>query len=233
MFSIILNIIVFILVLGIIIVIHELGHFFFAKKAGILCHEFSIGMGPAIYQKRKGETIYSIRGIPIGGYVSMAGESVSDALIKKDMTIGVKVNEQNQIYEIILNQVLPYDIVGTVLSFDLYGRNFNPLFIELEIDNKAVRYPVLRDAIYRLNHKQEMWITPAEKSFESKTLWQRFLVIFAGPFMNFVLALILFIIVSFFVTKPMLDSNEIFAVSPGSPAETIGLQAGDQLTAID
>ncbi|MFH0766710.1 MAG: site-2 protease family protein, partial [Bacillota bacterium] len=53
----ILNLIIFILVLGAIILIHELGHFFFAKRAGILCHEFSIGMGPAIYQKRKGETI--------------------------------------------------------------------------------------------------------------------------------------------------------------------------------
>ena len=50
----IFDLIVFILVLGVIIVIHELGHFYFAKKAGILCHEFSIGMGPALYQKRKG-----------------------------------------------------------------------------------------------------------------------------------------------------------------------------------
>lgn len=78
-----LNLIVFVLVLGVIILIHELGHFYFAKKSGILCHEFSIGMGPALYQKRKGETIYSVRAIPIGGYVSMAGESITDALIKK------------------------------------------------------------------------------------------------------------------------------------------------------
>ena len=69
----ILGILVFVLVLGVAVLIHEGGHFFFAKKAGILCHEFSIGMGPCLFQKKKGETVYSFRAIPIGGYVSMAG----------------------------------------------------------------------------------------------------------------------------------------------------------------
>ena len=52
----IVSIIAFILILGIIIIIHEGGHFFFARRAGILCHEFSIGMGPAIYKKQFNET---------------------------------------------------------------------------------------------------------------------------------------------------------------------------------
>ena len=46
------SIIAFILIIGVIICIHELGHFFFARRAGILCHEFSFGMGPAIYKRR-------------------------------------------------------------------------------------------------------------------------------------------------------------------------------------
>lgn len=50
---IILGIIVFILVMGLLVMVHEAGHFLVAKKAGILCHEFSIGMGPLIYQKKK------------------------------------------------------------------------------------------------------------------------------------------------------------------------------------
>ena len=49
-----LGILVFIFVLGLIILIHEGGHFLVAKKSGILCHEFSIGMGPLIWQKKKG-----------------------------------------------------------------------------------------------------------------------------------------------------------------------------------
>jgi len=229
----IVDFIIFVLVLGVIILIHELGHFYFAKRAGILCHEFSIGMGPAVYQKRNGETIYSIRAIPIGGYVSMAGESVNDALIKTDMVIGININEQGQIYQINLNSDLKSDAVGIVKSFDLYGKDFDPLFIELEINGTLSNYPVVRNAVYRLTEKKEMWITPSEKSFESKTLWQRFLVIFAGPFMNFILAIVLFTIVGFFVKQPNLDSSEILGVSPDSPAVTAGLQSEDILTEIN
>jgi regulator of sigma E protease len=229
----IVDFIIFVLVLGVIILIHELGHFYFAKRAGILCHEFSIGMGPAVYQKRNGETIYSIRAIPIGGYVSMAGESVNDALIKTDMVIGININEQGQIYQINLNSDLQSDVVGVVKSFDLYGKDFDPLFIELEVNQTLVNYPVIRNAVYRLNEKKEMWITPSEKSFESKTLWQRFLVIFAGPFMNFILAIVLFTIVGFFVKQPNLDSSEILNVSPNSPAVSAGLQSEDILTEIN
>ena len=67
---IVLNIIAFIFAIGIIILIHEAGHFYCAKKAGILCHEFSIGMGPVLWQKRKGETMISIRAIRRGGEVA-------------------------------------------------------------------------------------------------------------------------------------------------------------------
>lgn len=75
-----LTLIYFILILGFIVLIHEGGHFFFAKRAGIYVYEFSIGMGPKIFKwKRKGdETQYSIGLLPIGGYVQMAGESIED-----------------------------------------------------------------------------------------------------------------------------------------------------------
>ena len=229
----IVDILVFILVLGVIILIHEAGHFYFAKKAGILCHEFAIGMGPAIYQKRKGETIYSIRSIPIGGFVSMAGESINDALIKKEQIVGLKINTQGQVHQIILNDTLESDVIGIVKSFDLYGKDFNPLFIEIDVDGTYTTYPVLRDAIYRFSEKKEMWITPSEKSFESKTLWQRFLVIFAGPMMNFILALVLFLIVGFFVFKPNFESSVVDQVNLGSPAATSGLLPGDEITMIN
>lgn len=70
----------FILILGVTIFVHELGHFIFAKKAGIYVYEFAIGMGPKIFSKKRknDETIYSIRLIPLGGFVQMAGEEVND-----------------------------------------------------------------------------------------------------------------------------------------------------------
>ena len=73
-----MTIIYFILILGGIVFFHELGHFIFAKKAGVYVYEFSIGMGPRILkrQSKKDETIYSLRLFPIGGFVQMAGEEV-------------------------------------------------------------------------------------------------------------------------------------------------------------
>lgn len=82
-----MTILYFILVLGVTVLIHELGHFIFAKRAGVYIYEFSIGMGPQIFKwKRKNdETIYSIRLFPIGGFVSMAGEDLEiDKKIPKD-----------------------------------------------------------------------------------------------------------------------------------------------------
>ena len=69
-----LYIVIAILIFGVIIVIHELGHFLVAKSCGVKVNEFAIGMGPKIFSFGKGETKYSLRALPIGGYVSMEGE---------------------------------------------------------------------------------------------------------------------------------------------------------------
>lgn len=79
-----MTLIYFIIVLTITVMVHEVGHFLCAKKFGVYVYEFSIGMGPKILSKVKGETTYSLRLLPIGGYVSMAGEDTSDNKIPKD-----------------------------------------------------------------------------------------------------------------------------------------------------
>ena len=80
-----INIVVFILILGIVVLIHELGHFITAKSFGVYCSEFSIGMGPKIFSRKKGETEYEIRALPIGGFVSMAGDADNDIEECKDV----------------------------------------------------------------------------------------------------------------------------------------------------
>lgn len=70
----VIGLIAFILMLSVIVILHELGHFLVAKHFGVFCKEFSIGMGPCLYQKQGKETAFSIRAIPFGGYVMMAGE---------------------------------------------------------------------------------------------------------------------------------------------------------------
>ena len=69
----ILTLIISVLIFGLVVMIHELGHFVCAKKAGIQVNEFSIGMGPALFTTVRGGTRYSVRALPIGGYVSMEG----------------------------------------------------------------------------------------------------------------------------------------------------------------
>lgn len=79
-----LTLILFVLILGVTIFVHELGHFLFAKLVGVHVYEFSLGMGPVIYQKiAKDKTKYAIRAIPVGGFVSLAGEETNVDLEKQ------------------------------------------------------------------------------------------------------------------------------------------------------
>ena len=63
-------------IFGILVIVHEGGHFFAAKATGVKVNEFSIGMGPLLLKKQKGETMYSVRLLPVGGYVAMEGEDI-------------------------------------------------------------------------------------------------------------------------------------------------------------
>ena len=63
-----------ILIFGVLIAVHEFGHFLAAKLCGVKVNEFSVGMGPAIWKRQRGETLYALRGIPLGGYCAMEGE---------------------------------------------------------------------------------------------------------------------------------------------------------------
>ncbi|WP_302607351.1 site-2 protease family protein, partial [Faecalibaculum rodentium] len=73
--NIVIGLIAFVFMLGVIVLIHEFGHYIAAKKFGVYVREFSLGMGPALWQKQGKETVFSIRAIPFGGYCMMAGEA--------------------------------------------------------------------------------------------------------------------------------------------------------------
>ena len=81
--SVIINLILFILILGIIVFVHEFGHFIWAKITGVYVYEFAIGMGPKLFGKKGKETEYTIRAIPIGGFCQLAGEDLEDENLKK------------------------------------------------------------------------------------------------------------------------------------------------------
>ncbi len=232
-----LGIVVFIVVLGVIVLLHEAGHFIIAKKSGILCHEFSIGMGPLIWQTKKGETMFSIRAIPFGGYVSMAGEEVEDdilkgvekvrVLIENDKIVKIIVNLQNPKYQDLPEyKVISYDLAGTLEAEE------NELYLELEDSNGSVyRYTVLRETMVNFNKKEELQIAPKNRTFVNKPFWNRFFSVLAGPLMNFVLALIVFFISGLLFGYVDTSTTKVAEVS--GPALSVGIENEDKIHSIN
>jgi len=215
----------FILVLGVVIFVHELGHFVMAKRAGILCHEFAIGMGPIVFSRRKGETVYSLRLIPIGGFVMMAGEEVNEDFLKKDQKVLVTKNDKDEIDQIILSvndPRFPDAEEVTVESYDLKGRDDGHMHLNGE--------PLAQEAYYVMT-KKRMRIAPYDRSFDSKSLPARFKTIFAGPFMNLVLAFLLFLLLGFMIGVPR-DTLEIGHIQEGAPADGVFLP-GDEVLRVE
>ena len=227
---IIVSIIAFILIIGIIIVVHDGGHFFFARRAGVLCHEFSIGMGPVIFKKQFGETTFCLRAIPIGGFVSMAGEELSTDLLKVGDNIGLNF-EGDLVSEIILDKNREALVSGEVVEYDLYGIDGKELFITLNTGINNQYFKVKKDAFYVFEKDKKLQITPYDRCFESKSIWNRFLALFAGPFMNMVLAIVLYLIISFATGVPNYKSNVIGEISSGYPADSV-LMANDQIISV-
>ena len=227
---IIVSIIAFILIIGIIIVVHEGGHFFFARRAGVLCHEFSIGMGPVIFKKQFGETTFCLRAIPIGGFVSMASEELSTDLLKVGDNIGLNF-EGDLVSEIILDKNREALVSGEVVEYDLYGIDGKELFITLNTGINNQYFKVKKDAFYVFEKDKKLQITPYDRCFESKSIWNRFLALFAGPFMNMVLAIVLYLIISFATGVPNYKSNVIGEISSGYPADSV-LMANDQIISV-
>lgn len=228
---ILLNILVFVLILGAIVAIHELGHLIFAKKAGILCYEYSLGFGPQLYNKKGKETDFSVRAIPLGGFVSMAGEQTSTEMIKKGQTIGLNL-EDGKIKEIILTNKVKSEIIMEVTNFEIYDeKETGNLFIEGMVDGNTVNFEILESATYVVTEKQKLKIAPYKRCFESKNYWQKFLTLIAGPGMNFLLAIFLFFIVASVQGKPQ-NTNVVGATVDNFPASVLGLKENDQIISI-
>jgi regulator of sigma E protease len=153
-----ITILAFLFVLGVLIFVHELGHFLAARRHGVRVITFSLGFGPKILKVTRGDTEYCISAIPLGGYVKMAGENPEDP---------------------------------------------------------------------RSGHPDE---------FLSKTKWQRFQILFAGPAMNILLAVVLtaFVLGIQGVRQPVYFDEPalIGSVVSGSPAEQAGLKRGDRVITV-
>ena len=151
------TVLAFLFVLGVLVFVHELGHFMAARRLGVRVLTFSLGFGPKLLKVRRGDTEYCVSAIPLGGYVKMAGETSDDS---------------------------------------------------------------------RTGHSDE---------FLSKTKWERFQILIAGPTMNIILAVVVMaVVLAQGAEVPVyLDQPPVVGtVAPGSPAERAGIQRGDRILTV-
>lgn len=151
------TILAFLFVLGVLIFVHELGHFLAARRLGVRVLTFSLGFGPKLLNVRRGDTDYCISAIPLGGYVKMAGENPDDVRSGRD------------------------------------------------------------------------------DEFLSRTKWQRFQILIAGPAMNILLAVVVMAAVLAQGAEVPAYQDEppvVGAVTPGSPADEVGIQPGDRILTV-
>ncbi|GEN49900.1 zinc metalloprotease [Alkalibacterium pelagium] len=226
------TILAFALVFGIIVIIHEFGHFYFAKRAGILVREFAIGFGPKIFHHRKGETTYTIRLLPVGGYVRMAGYE-EEADIRPGMTVSLSLDDMDMVEKIDLQSK---DEALDTVPLEVTAFNFDEnLFIagRVGFDTEVKSYEVKRDALLVEKDGTLLQIAPKDRQFQSASLGNRMMTNFAGPMNNFILAIIAFTALAFLQGGVPSQEPLIGAVEEGSPAAEAGLEEGDRIISID
>lgn len=232
----IITIITFIIVFGVLVLVHEFGHYYFAKRSGILVREFSIGMGPKVWWHRGNDgTTYTIRILPLGGYVRMAGaQDDDDDTLKPGTPVSLQLDAQQNVITInasnktTLFSGLPLQVAGADLVDDLWIEGYvNGDESELK------RYSVSHDASIIEGDGTQVRIAPRDVQFQSASLLHRMMTNFAGPMNNFILGLVVFIGLGFVLPGIPNNSNVVGEITAGSVAAKAGLKNGDEIVQVN
>lgn len=229
-----LTIIVFIIVFGLLVLVHEFGHYFFAKRAGILVREFAIGMGPKIWWRQKNGTTYTVRVLPLGGYVRLAGSEENESDLRAGMQISIAVDANEKVTKINASQKpgLFSGIPLVVTDFDLTDDLTITGYVNGNEDEEKT-YAVNHDAEIVEQSGTVVRIAPRDTWLNSASLPARMMTNFAGAFNNFILSLVAFILLGFTLAGIPTGSNQVGAVNSGSVAARAGLVAGDRIVAVN
>ncbi len=226
-----LGILTFILVFGIIVVVHEFGHFYFAKKSGILVREFAIGMGPKIFAHiGKDGTAYTIRILPLGGYVRMAGWGDDTTEIKTGTPVSLTLTDDGKVKRINLSgkkldqTALPMQVT----QFDFEDK----LFIKGLVLEEEKTFAVDHDATIVESDGTEVRIAPLDVQYQNATIWGKLITNFAGPMNNFILGVLVFWILIFMQGGVRdVDTNQ-FHIMPQGALAKVGVPETAQITKI-
>lgn len=229
------TIITFIIVFGLIVFIHEFGHFYFAKRAGILVREFSIGMGPKLFNYRTTDTTYTIRLLPVGGYVRMAGAEDDEDELKPGTPVSLYIGDNDQVTRIntskksTLFNGVPMAVTATDLEDELWIEGY-----ENGDESEVKRYNVAHDATIIETDGTEVRIAPRDVQFQSASLGHRLMTNFAGPMNNFILAIIVYTILTFVAGGVTNNSNRVSPTTTDvTVARSAGIKNGDYITAVN
>lgn len=226
------GILAFIFIFGVIVVVHEFGHFYFAKKSGILVREFAIGMGPKIFAHiGKDGTAYTIRILPLGGYVRMAGWGEDKTEIKTGTPASLTLNADGVVTRINLsgkqldNLSLPMNVTG----FDFEEKlEITGLVLD---ENKT--YKVDHDATIVEEDGTEVRIAPLDVQYQNATVWGKLITNFAGPMNNFILGTFIFIMLVFAQGGVADPTSNAVRITDGGALQAAGLVTGDKILSIN
>lgn len=225
--------IVFLLVFTVIVSIHEFGHFYFARKAGILVREFAIGMGPKLFSHQgKDGVLYTIRMIPLGGYVRLAGLGEDQDAVQAGMQVGLVLNEAGLVTRINTSKVALEDEVP--VQVDQLDLTDAMTITGLPLGSQDL-------VTYQVDHKariieadgSSIQVAPRQVTYGAAKPWAKFMTNVAGPMNNFILSILIFVVVAF--VRPggvPVEANVLGYIEPDSPAAQAGLQSGDRIDAI-
>ena len=226
-----LGILTFILVFGIIVVVHEFGHFYFAKKSGILVREFAIGMGPKIFAHiGKDGTAYTIRILPLGGYVRMAGWGDDTTEIKTGTPVSLTLTDDGKVKRINLSgkKLAQTALPMQVTQFDFEDK----LFIKGLVLEEEKTFAVDHDATVVEADGTEVRIAPLDVQYQNATIWGKLITNFAGPMNNFILGVVVFWILIFMQGGVRDVNTNQFHVMPQGALAKVGVPETAQITKI-
>ncbi|HFI0645739.1 TPA: RIP metalloprotease [Streptococcus suis] len=226
------GILAFIFIFGVIVVVHEFGHFYFAKKSGILVREFAIGMGPKIFAHiGKDGTAYTIRILPLGGYVRMAGWGEDKTEIKTGTPASLTLNEEGIVTRVNLSgkQLDKHSLPMNVTSFDFEEQ----LEITGLVLDESKTYKVDHDATIVEEDGTEVRIAPLDVQYQNASVWGKLITNFAGPMNNFILGIVIFILLVFAQGGVADTTSNAVNITDGGALQAAGLVTGDKILSVN